>query len=61
MRQTRTKWIRKLSASNNPVLLTMIRNKYGEKTTDMNRRQVYRATKKMWNRNELQHVKGWPN
>jgi len=60
MRAKRKKWIAKLSTSNNPVLLTLIRNKYGERTTEMGPRQIYKAAKKMWNRKEMQHIEGWP-
>jgi len=60
MRGTRKKWIVKLASSKNPVLLTLIRNKYGERTTEMGSRQIYKAAKEMWNRKELQRVEGWP-
>ena len=60
MNRTRTKWIRMLCGSQNPILLTMIRNKFGEKTKEMGPRQIYQSAKKLWNRGELQKVTGWP-
>jgi hypothetical protein len=38
----------------------MIRNKFGEKTKEMDPRQIYQAAKKMWYQGEIQRVTGWP-
>ncbi len=61
MNGNKAKWIRKLVKSKNPVLFTLIRNKYGEKTATMNERNVYRAAKKLWKSGDLQEVEGWPS
>ena len=61
MNEKRAKWIRKLIDTKNPVLFTLIRNKYGEKTNTMNERNVYKAAKKLWKTGELQEVTGWPS
>ena len=60
MNNKRAKWLRRLVETRNPVLLTLIRNKYGEKTTLMDPRQIYQAAKKMWYKGEIQRVTGWP-
>lgn len=60
MNQRRSRWLRKLVQTQNPVLLTMIRNKYGERTKDMGPVQIYRAAKKLWSRGFIKEVTGWP-
>jgi len=60
MNQRRSRWLRKLVQTQNPVLLTIIRNKYGERTKEMGSVQIYRAAKKLWNRGFMKEVKGWP-
>ena len=60
MRGKRKKWISKLIESKDPVLLMQIRNKYGDRTTNMTPRKVYQVVKEMWKKHELQHIKGWP-
>ena len=61
MNGKRAKWIAKLVATQNPVLLVMIRNKYGKLTERMTPRQIYQAAKKMWYSGELKGVRGWPS
>jgi len=61
MNQGRTKWLRRLVETRNPVLLTLIRNKYGEKTQAMGPKQIYKAAKKLWEQGEIQKVTAWPN
>ncbi len=60
MNGKRSKWIRRLAQTQNVVLLTMIRNKFGEKTKEMGPRQIYQSAKKLWDRGDIQKVKGWP-
>ena len=60
MNNKRAKWIRRLVETRNPVLLTLIRNKFGEKTKEMGPRQIYQAAKKLWYQGEIQEVTGWP-
>lgn len=60
MNGKRAKWLNKLIVFRNPVLLTLIRNHYGELTAKMSPKQVYRAAKKLWKKGEIQKVKGWP-
>lgn len=60
MNGKRSKWLRKMTTSFNPVLLTLIRNKYGEKTKEMDQNQLYKTAKKLWKSGELKEIKGWP-
>jgi hypothetical protein len=60
MNSKRSKWLKRLVESQNPVLLTLIRNKYGERTKEMGSRQIYKAAKKMWYQGEIQRVTKWP-
>jgi len=61
MNHKRAKWLNKLVMLRNPVLLTIIRNRYGELTMKMSPKQVYKAAKKLWKKGEIQKVKGWPS
>ena len=59
MNRRRAKHISKLVATQNPVVLLSIRNKFGERTEHMKPRRIYREAKKMWS----SHAKGteeWP-
>jgi len=60
MNGQRSRWIRKLCETQNPVLLTIIRNKFGEKTKEMGPRQIYQSAKKLWYLGYIQKVTGWP-
>ena len=60
MNEKKAKWLRKLVATRNPVLLLMIRNKYGESTQGMDYGKLVRITKKLYKKGEIQKVKGWP-
>ncbi len=60
MSGNRAKWIRKLLATDDPVLLMAIRNKYGDRTNQMHKRKVYQVAKELWSRKELRHIKDWP-
>ena len=60
MNQKKAKWLRKLVATKNPVLLLLIRNKYGESTQGMDYTQLYRKAKYLYKKHELQKIKGWP-
>ena len=60
MNEKKAKWLRKLVATRNPVLLVMIRNKYGESTQGMDYGQLSKITKKLYKKGEIQKVKGWP-
>ena len=48
MRQVIVKKIRKYIYNHNTELLINIRNEFGEKTEDMNERQIYQNTKKLY-------------
>jgi len=61
MNGKRAKWLNKLVALRNPVLLTLIRNEYGELTKQMSLRMIYQAAKKLWYQGKIQEVKGWPS
>jgi len=60
MNGKRAKWLNKLVTLRNPVLLTLIRNEYRERTKEMSPRGIYRAAKKLWYKGKIQEVKGWP-
>ena len=61
MNQKKVKWLRKLVSTKNPVLLLLIRNKYGEWTQGMDYGQLFKTTKKLYKKGELQKIKGWPS
>lgn len=61
MNGKRVKWLNKLVTTRNPVLLTLIRNEYGEQTKQMSPRMIYQAAKKLWYKGKIQEVKGWPS
>jgi len=49
MNQRRAKWIKKVVISKHPKILSMIKEKYGEKQAEkMTYKQVIKACKKMW-------------
>ena len=49
MNQGRVKWIRKVVFSRHPVVLQMVKDKYGEERANkMTYQQVINACKKMW-------------
>jgi len=60
MNNKKAKWLKRLVETQNVVLLTMIRNKFGERTKEMGPRQIYQSAKKLWYKGEIQKVIGWP-
>lgn len=60
MNQKKVKWLRKLVNTRNPVLLLLIRNKYGEQTQGMDYGQLFKKAKKLYRDGEIQKVKNWP-
>lgn len=60
MNGKRAKWLRGLVNTRNPVLLLLIRNKYGEQTQGMGYTELYKIAKKLYKNREIQKVKGWP-
>lgn len=60
MNGKKAKWLKKLVNTKNPVLLLLIRNKYGEETQGMDYGQLYNITKKLYKNGEIQKVKNWP-
>lgn len=48
MRKKRAKFLRKLVISNDPNLLITVRNKKGDRTKEMDTRQIYKVAKKIW-------------
>jgi hypothetical protein len=60
MNQKKAKWLRKLVATKNPVLLLLIRNKYGESTQGMGYVQLLRKAKYLYKKGEIQKIKKWP-
>ena len=60
MNQKKAKWLRKLVETRNPVLLLLIRNKYGEETQGMDYTQLFKKAKHLYKQGELQQVKNWP-
>jgi hypothetical protein len=60
MNQKKVKWLRKLVSIKNPVLLLLIRNKYGESTQGMDYGQLFKTAKKLYKKGEIQKIKGWP-
>ena len=49
MRKTRAKKLAKLAKENDPNLLISIANRFGEKTKEMDHRNIYLAAKQLWN------------
>ena len=60
MNQKKVKWLRKLVNTKNPVLLLLIRNKYGEETQGMDYGQLFKKAKELYRAGEIQKVKNWP-
>jgi len=60
MNQKKVKWLKKLVSTKNPVLLLLIRNKYGESTQGMGYAQLFNTAKKLYKNGEIQKIKGWP-
>ncbi len=60
MNQKKAKWLRKLVSTRNPVLLLLIRNKYGEQTQGMDYGQLNKKAKQLYKQGEIQKVKNWP-
>jgi hypothetical protein len=60
MNGKKVKWLRKLVSTKNPVLLLLIRNKYGESTQGMDYDKLFNITKKLYKKGEIQKIKGWP-
>jgi len=60
MNQKKATWLRKLVETRNPVLLLMIRNKYGEATQGMDYGKLFKISKKLYKNGEFQTIKGWP-
>jgi len=60
MNEKKVKWLRKLVSTKNPVLLLLIRNKYGESTQGMDYGKLFKTAKKLYKKGEIQKIKGWP-
>jgi len=60
MNQKKAKWLRKLVSTKNPVLLLLIRNKFGEATQSMDYGKLYKTAKKLYKSGEIQKIKNWP-
>lgn len=60
MNSKKAKWLRALVNKKNPVLLLLIRNKFGEATQGMDYNQLVKAAKKLYKSGEIQKVKNWP-
>ena len=60
MNQKKARWLRKLVATKNVVLLLLIRNKYGESTQGMDYGHLYTKAKQLYKRGEIQKIKDWP-
>ena len=60
MNQKKAKWLKKLVNTKNPALLLLIRNKYGESTQGMDYGELYKATKYLYKKGEIQKIEGWP-
>ena len=60
MNNKKAKWLRSLVNTKNPVLLLLIRNKFGETTQGMDYNGLYKAAKKLFKLGEIQKVKNWP-
>ena len=60
MNQKKAKWLRALVNTKNPVLLLLIRNKFGESTQGMDFAQLLNAAKKLYRSGEIQKVTNWP-
>jgi len=58
MRGTVSKKLKKLLVNPDARLLMLIHNEYGEKTKDMNNRQVYNAVKSMYKKGLIKFKKG---
>jgi hypothetical protein len=61
MNGKKSKWLKALVRTRNPVLLLMVRNEFGEKTQGMNYDQLYKISKKLYKQGKIQKVKGWPS
>jgi 6-pyruvoyl-tetrahydropterin synthase len=53
MNQKKVKKLRKYLIENMDQALILVRNEYGEKTTDMEARQFYQVCKKLYNKGKL--------
>ena len=49
MRKTRAKFLAKLARENDPNLLLTIRNRFGDKTKELENDNIYKYAKKLWN------------
>jgi len=58
MRGLRAKQLRKLLVKPDARLLVLIHNEFGEKTKNMEYRQVYKAIKKLYKRGLIKFKKG---
>jgi hypothetical protein len=60
MRKIRAKKLAKLARENDPNLLLSIRNRFGDKTKEMENDKIYRTAKKLWNA-KVPERKSWGN
>jgi hypothetical protein len=61
MNGKKSKWLKNLVSTRNPVLLLLIRNKFGEQTQGMDYVKLYSAAKKLYKNGEIQKVGNWPS
>jgi hypothetical protein len=60
MNQRKSKWLRKLVATKNPVLLLLIRNEYGEATQKMTYSILTNKAKQLYKQGKFKNIKDWP-
>jgi hypothetical protein len=60
MNQKKSKWLKKLVFTKNPVLLLLIRNEYGKATQGMTYSILINKTKQLYKMGKFKKVKGWP-
>ena len=60
MNGKKSKWLKRMVSLKNPVLLLLIRNKYGESTQGMDYHHLYKKAKYLYKKGEMQKIKGWP-
>ena len=58
MNSARAKWIRELVTDEDPSLLLSVRQYFGEKTKEMDDVAIYKAAKKLWEKN-IPEKKKW--
>lgn len=60
MNQKKAKWINKMIATRNPVLLLLIRNEFGEATQGMTYSILKNKAKKLYKMGKFKNITGWP-